>query len=50
MKKPLTETLKRFNEILKYDVSGISLIRESEEDIITTLSDKIKTNTPLKKG
>jgi len=50
MKKPLTETLKRFNEILKYDVSGISLIRESEEDIITTLSDKIKTYTPLKKG
>ena len=49
MKRQLKETLKRFNEILKYDVSGKKLITEDEDAsvIVGEIVDSIEPDLPL---
>lgn len=49
MKRQLKETLKRFNEILKYDVSGKVLIEEDEyaSEVVEEIIDTIEPDLPL---
>jgi len=49
VKRQLKETLKRFNEILKYDVSGKKLITEDEDAslIVGEIIDSIQPDLPL---
>lgn len=50
MKKQLKEELKRFNQILNYELSGNNLIKESvEDDVISELVDEVSKVTPISK-